>query len=56
MGFKASDERNRLVDETAGMMKLGRETHYEKYYALDLKITYKAKKINNNKYINLQCY
>ena len=34
--FKASDERNRFVDETAGMMKSGRETHYEKYYAWDL--------------------
>ena len=31
--FKASDERNRFVDETAGVMKSGRETHYEKYYA-----------------------
>ena len=31
--FKASDERNRFVDETAGMMESGRETHYEKYYA-----------------------
>ena len=40
--FKASDERNRFVDETDGMMKSGRETHYKKYYALDLKITYKV--------------
>ena len=56
MGFKASDERNRLVDETAGMMKLGRETHYEKYYAWDLQITYKVEDFYKNNDINLQRY
>ena len=31
--FKTRDERNRFVDETAGMMKSEREDHYQKYYA-----------------------
>ena len=31
--FKTRGERNRFVDETAGMMKSEREDHYQKYYA-----------------------
>lgn len=30
--FKTRGERNRFVDETAGMMKSEREAHYQKYY------------------------
>lgn len=32
--FKTRDDRNRFMDETAGMMKSDREKHYEKYYAV----------------------
>ena len=31
--FKTRGDRNKFVDETAGMMKSDRETHYEKYYS-----------------------
>ena len=31
--FKTRSDRNKFVDETAGMMKSDRETHYEKYYS-----------------------
>ena len=31
--FKTSDDRNRFVEKTAGMMKLDREKYYERYYA-----------------------
>ena len=31
--FKTRTDRNKFVDETAGMMKSDRETHYEKYYS-----------------------
>ena len=31
--FKTRDDRNRFVEETAGMMKSDRENYYEKYYA-----------------------
>ena len=30
--FKARSERNRFMDETAGMVKADREEHYERYY------------------------
>ena len=31
--FKTRSDRNKFVDETAGMMKSDRQTHYEKYYS-----------------------
>ena len=31
--FKTRIDRNKFVDETAGMMKSDREAHYEKYYS-----------------------
>ena len=31
--FKKREDRNKFVDETAGMMKDERENQYEKYYA-----------------------
>ena len=31
--FKTRSDRNKFVDETAGMMKSDRETHYEKHYS-----------------------
>ena len=31
--FKTRIDRNKFVDETAGMMKSDRQTHYEKYYS-----------------------
>ncbi|HIF59270.1 MAG TPA: hypothetical protein EYQ26_07210 [Rhodospirillales bacterium] len=31
--FKTRDDRNRFVEETAGMIKSDRENYYEKYYA-----------------------
>ena len=30
--FKTRADRNRFMDETAGMLKLGREQHYESNY------------------------
>ena len=30
--FKTRKDRNKFVDETAGMIKAERENHYEKYY------------------------
>ena len=30
--FKTRVERNRFMDETAGMLKSERENHYEKYF------------------------
>ena len=32
--FGSREDRNNFVDETAGMLKAGRESHYEKYYNL----------------------
>ena len=32
--FKTRDERNKFVDDTAGMLKTERESHYEKYFNL----------------------
>ena len=31
--FKSREDRNKFVDETAGMLKAERETHFEKYFA-----------------------
>ena len=31
--FKTRTDRNKFVDETAGMMKSDRQTHYEKHYS-----------------------
>ena len=31
--FKTRTDRNKFVDETAGMMKSDREIHYEKHYS-----------------------
>ena len=31
--FKTRSDRNKFVDETAGMMKPDRQTHYEKHYS-----------------------
>ena len=31
--FKSRDDRNKFMDETAGMMKADRESHFEKFYA-----------------------
>jgi len=31
--FKTRDDRNRFVENTAGMMKSDRENYYENYYA-----------------------
>ena len=31
--FKTRIDRNKFVDETAGMMKSDRQIHYEKYYS-----------------------
>ena len=31
--FKTRIDRNKFVDETAGMMKSDRQTHYEKHYS-----------------------
>ena len=36
--FKTRNERNNLVDETAGMIKVKRESRYDNYY--NLKVTY----------------
>ena len=33
-GFGSREDRNNFVDETAGMLKAERESHYEKYYNL----------------------
>ena len=30
--FKTREDRNKFVDDTAGMMKAERENHYERYY------------------------
>ena len=30
--FKTRDDRNTFMDETAGMMKADRESHFEKFY------------------------
>ena len=30
--FKTRDDRNKFMDETAGMLKAERENHYEKHY------------------------
>ena len=30
--FKNRDDRNNFVNETAGMLKVERENHYEKYF------------------------
>ena len=30
--FKTRDERNKFVDDTAGMLKTERESHYEEYF------------------------
>ena len=32
--FGSREDRNNFVDETAGMLKAERESHYEKYYNL----------------------
>ena len=32
--FGSREDRNNFVDETAGMLKAERESHYEKYYDL----------------------
>ena len=32
--FGSREDRNKFVDETAGMLKAERESHYEKYYNL----------------------
>ena len=32
--FGSREDRNNFVDETAGMLKAERESHYEKYYKL----------------------
>mgnify|MGYP001163818431 CR=1 FL=1 len=31
--FRNRDDRNNFVDETAGMLKVERENHYEKYFS-----------------------
>ena len=31
--FKTRGDRNKFVDETAGMMKLDRQTHYDEHYS-----------------------
>ena len=31
--FKTRDDRNTFMDETAGMMKADRESHFEKFYS-----------------------
>ena len=31
--FKTRDDRNAFMDETAGMMKADRESHFEKFYS-----------------------
>ena len=31
--FKTRDDRNKFVDDTAGMLKSKRENHYEKHFA-----------------------
>ena len=31
--FKSRDDRNKFMDETAGMMKADRESHFEKFYS-----------------------
>jgi hypothetical protein len=33
--FKTREDRNRFMDETAGMLKDARERHYEKFYLRD---------------------
>ena len=30
--FKTRDDRNKFVDETAGMLKVERENHYQKHF------------------------
>ena len=32
--FNSRDERNNFVEETAGMLKVERESHYEKNYSM----------------------
>lgn len=32
--FNSKDERNKFVEETAGMLKAERESHYEKNYSM----------------------
>ena len=34
--FNSRDERNNFVEETAGMLKAERESHYEKNYSVKL--------------------
>ena len=31
--FKTRENRNRFVEETVGMLKVGREEHFEKFYS-----------------------
>ena len=35
--FGSREDRNNFVDETAGMLKAERESHYEKHYQLKVK-------------------
>lgn len=34
--FNSRDERNNFVEETAGMLKAERESHYEKNYGMEV--------------------
>ena len=34
--FNSRDERNNFVEETAGMLKAERESHYEKNYSMEV--------------------
>ena len=34
--FNSRDERNNFVEETAGMLKAQRESHYEKNYSMNV--------------------
>jgi len=34
--FNSRDERNNFVEETAGMLKVERDSHYEKNYSMEV--------------------
>tara|TARA_B100001057_G_C22832871_1_gene944087 strand:+ start:171 stop:347 length:177 start_codon:yes stop_codon:yes gene_type:complete len=36
--FGSREDRNNFVDETAGMLKVERESHYEKHYLLKVSL------------------
>ncbi len=36
LGFNTREDRNNFVEETVGMLKAQRDSHYKKYYSLEV--------------------